>query len=61
VWLHTTGAGAIDPAKACSGNNKTTLVGHSTGGEPARYIGRDGNRVVGRVLRRRKDKESKDV
>ena len=61
MWLPTTGAGAIGSAKACSGNNKATLVGHSTGGEPGPYIGRDGKQVVGRVLRKRKDKESKDV
>jgi hypothetical protein len=37
VQLHTTGSGAISPAKACSGNNNARLVGHFTGGDPQRY------------------------
>jgi non-heme chloroperoxidase len=49
-------------SQTSSGNNKATLVAHSTGGEPARYIGRHvTKRVAGTVLRWRKVKESKDV
>jgi len=49
-------------SQASSGNNRATLVAHSTAGEPARYIGRHGTkRVAGTVLRWRKGKESKNV
>ena len=42
--------------------NRATLVAHSTGGEPGRYVGRHRTkRVTETVLRSRKGEESKDV